>query len=360
MTRLLTPPRPALRFSIPDRSVATEPPEHRGLARDKVRLLAGIGSTISSHQFRDLPDLLQPGDLLVVNTSPTLPAALDCHLGDGLVRPLHVSTPLLQDWVVEVRLPDNSGPDRGLSPGATLAIPGQRRMRLISPYPDPLASGTRLWRAAVTPGAPHAAYLRRHGRPITYGHLSRRFPLSDYQTVYAHDDTEQPVGSAEMASAGRPFSDQILTRLMARGIAVAPIVLHAGVASPESHEPPAPERFAVPPATARGVEVTRAAGGRVVAVGTTVVRALESAARPDGSVATVRDWTNLVLGPERPARVVDGLISGLHEPLASHLLLLEAVVGPDLVADAYAEAVAQRYLWHEFGDSMLLLPSHRK
>ncbi len=361
MTTLLTA-QPATQFTIPDGGIAMEPAEYRGLERDQIRLLAMMHGNIEHRRFRDLPDLLEPGDLLVVNTSPTLPAALDADLGDGVLRPLHVSTPLLNssehdgDWVIEVRRADNCGPEWELSSGTTVTIPCGRSLRLLSAYPDSAASPTRLWRATVSPGVAHAPYLRRYGRPITYGYQARDYPLADYQTVYALDAESEPVGSAEMASAGRPFTTQLLTRAMARGIAVAPIALHAGVASPESHEPPMPERFAVPEVTGRLVCTTRAAGGRVIAVGTTVVRALETAARPNGAVPATQGWTDLVLGPGRRPRVVDGLISGLHEPRASHLLLLEAVVGPELVAQAYPIAVAERYLWHEFGDSMLFLP----
>jgi S-adenosylmethionine:tRNA ribosyltransferase-isomerase len=159
-----------------------------------------------------------------------------------------------------------------------------------------------------------------------------------------------------MASAGRPFTDRLLVRLMARGIAVVPLVLHTGVSSPELHEPPSPERFAVPDGTARLVNATRRAGSRVVAVGTTVTRALETVTGEDGVAQAGQGWTDLVLGPDRPARAVTGLITGLHAPEASHLQLLEAVAGPGLVARAYAAAVDQHFLWHEFGDSMLFLP----
>ncbi len=356
MTALSTP-IPITRFDLPDGSAASEPAECRGLPRDGIRLLATRTGGISHHRFSELPELLQPGDLLVVNTSPTLPAALDADLDNGERRPLHVSTPLDNgDWVVEVRLADNSGPERGMGAGARLRIPGGQVLRLLSAYPKPWAGAPRLWRVAVPAGLHHAPYLRRYGRPISYGYQSRRFPLADYQTVYATDDDAEPVGSAEMPSAGRPITAQVLTRAMSRGITVAPIVLHAGVSSPEAHEPPMPERFAVPAVTGRLVEATRAAGGRVVAVGTTVVRALETAARANGRVPATQGWTDLVLGPERRPRVVGGLVSGLHEPEASHLLLLEAVAGPELVAEAYVAAVAERYLWHEFGDSMLFLP----
>jgi S-adenosylmethionine:tRNA ribosyltransferase-isomerase len=195
------------------------------------------------------------------------------------------------------------------------------------------------------------AYLERHGRPIRYAYLPTPVPLAEYQTVFARDP-----GSAEMPSAGRPFTAELVVDLVVRGVGVAPITLHTGVSSQEVGEPPQPERYRVPASTARAVNVTRAAGGRVVAVGTTVTRALESAAQENGIVRPAEGWTDLVLGPERPARVVNGLVTGWHAPGASHLNLLEAVAGPELVERAYREAIRHRYLWHEFGDSCLLLP----
>jgi S-adenosylmethionine:tRNA ribosyltransferase-isomerase len=207
-----------------------------------------------------------------------------------------------------------------------------------------------LWTARVAVEGDIAAYLARHGRPIRYAYVPRQWPLESYQTVFA-----RVAGSAEMPSAARPFSTELVTALIAAGIAIAPITLHAGVSSAESGEPPVPEPFEVPSATARMVNLTHASGGRVIAVGTTVTRALESAVSTQGSVQPARGWTDLVLGPDHPARVVDGLITGWHDVGASHLLLLEAVAGPDLVATAYREAVEHGYLWHEFGDSALLL-----
>lgn len=339
----------ATRFTLPPDAEATAPPEHRGLARDGVRQLVARPSGVRHARFRDLPGQLEPGDLLVINTSATLPAAVDGTRGDGRTQPVHFSTRLDDgDWVVELRLPDGSGPDLDITPGEQVALPDGGRLKLIWPYPDADALTSRLWRAALLSDDD---LLARAGRPIAYRYLAGRFPLADFQTVYA----DQP-GSAEMTSAGRPFTAELLVRLLARGITVAPVVLHAGVSSPELREPPLPERFAVPAATARLVNSTRAAGKRVVAVGTTVVRALESAAAPDGQVQAAQGWTDLVLGPRRPARAVTGLVTGLHEPQASHLLLLEAVAGAALVDAAYAEAVRERYLWHEFGDSMLFLP----
>jgi S-adenosylmethionine:tRNA ribosyltransferase-isomerase len=330
-------------FTLPPGSEADRPPQQR----DGVRLLVARPGGIEHRHFRDLAELLEPGDLVIVNTSATLPAAVDALRDNGNPAPVHVSTPLDDgDWVVEVRRLDAGGPDVSMRAGERLHLPGGITLTLVGPYPS-----ARLWRARVTPKVSAQRYLPEHGRPIGYGYLAGRFPLRDYQTVYATEP-----GSAEMASAGRPFTEPLLVRLMAGGVIVAPVVLHAGVSSPELHEPPSAERFTVPAATARLVDVVRAAGQRVVAVGTTAVRALESAAGPDGAMRAASGWTELVLGPQRPARVVGGLVTGLHAPEASHLLLLEAVAGRPLVEAAYAAAVERRYRWHEFGDSTLFLP----
>ena len=338
-------------FVLPPGREATAPPEHRGLARDGVRLLAVRPGSLTHARFTDLPDLLDPGDLVVVNTSATLPARLDARRADGRLVPLHVSTPLDDgSWVVEVRRPDNDGPETGLEPGTELTLPGGVRLRLRTGFPDP-ARPSRLWEARPEPAVALVPYLAEHGQPVRYGYLSAPVRLDEAQNVYATEP-----GSAENASAGRPFTDRVLVRLMARGVPVVPVVLHAGVSSPELHEPPAPERYRVPEVTARLVNATRAAGSRVVAVGTTVTRALETATGEDGVTRASAGWTDLVLGPDRPARVVTGLLTGLHAPDASHLLLLEAVAGRELVDEAYARAAAGGFLWHEFGDTMLFLP----
>jgi S-adenosylmethionine:tRNA ribosyltransferase-isomerase len=337
-------------FTLPPDAEATTPPECHGLVRDEVRLLTISPGAATTTPFHHLPEVLQPGDLVVINTSATLPARLAAQRADGVTVPLHVSTTLDDgSWVVEVRRPANDGPDLRIEPGTVLTLPGGIALNLVGSFPAGRPS--RLWRAHTDPPVTTAAYLPRHGVPIRYGYVQGMFPLAAYQNVYATEP-----GSAEMASAGRPFTADLLVRLMARGIAVAPIVLHTGVSSPEAHEPPYPERFAVPEATARLMNGTRQAGRRVVAVGTTVTRALESATDENADTHAASGWTDLVLGPDRPARVVSGLVTGLHAPEASHLQLLEAVAGPELVEVAYQRAVAEHYLWHEFGDSMLFLP----
>jgi len=335
---------------LPVRS-ATEPPEARGLARDEVRLLVARPSRVEHATFRDLAGFLEPGDLVVVNTSGTLPAAVD-GVRAGQHVTVHVSTGLDDGtWAVELRPgPRADGPVPDVRPGEVVELT-EGRLHVVEPWPDRDAAGSRLWRVrALVPGSV-PAYLGRHGRPIAYSYVRGAWPLRDYQTVVARDP-----GSAEMPSAGRPFTDLLVTDLVTAGVSVAPVTLHTGVSSLEVGEPPLPEPFTVPAATARLVEHTRRHGGRVVAVGTTVTRALESVAGPDGSVSPGGGWTDLVLGPDRPARVVTGLVTGWHEPGASHLSLLEAVAGPELVACAYAEARTAGYLWHELGDSALLLP----
>jgi S-adenosylmethionine:tRNA ribosyltransferase-isomerase len=349
------PVRPRTHFHRPAGSDAIEPPEAHGVARDAVKLLVARPGGVSHARFADLGDYLRPGDLLVVNNSATLPAAVD---GRRAGRPIavHFSIERAEKlWVVELRPAADAGghlPD--IRPGERIDMAGGAALVVGSSYPEPGVEGARLWTARVIIEGPEGSvgsYLARHGRPIRYPYVPRQWPLRYYQTVFARH-----AGSAEMPSAARPFSTELVTDLVAAGIAIAPITLHAGVSSAEAGEPPTPEPFEVPAATARMVNAVRAAGGRVVAVGTTVTRALESAADPEGAVRPAAGWTDLVLGPGRPRRVVDGLITGWHDAGASHLLLLEAVAGPDLVAAAYREAVEHGYLWHEFGDSALLLP----
>ena len=331
---------------LPGRA-ATRTPESRGLARDEVRMLVGRPGSLTHRQVRDLVEELAPGDLLVVNTSATVPAAVPLmHRRTGEL--VHVSTQLDDGtWVVEVRRPDNHGPADDVVAGDVLRLPGGLRLRVLEPHP---AGQSRLWRVAVSPWRDRVGYLAAHGRPIAYPYVEA-VQLADLQTVYATEP-----GSAEMPSAGRPLTESLLTRLAARGVVVAPVVLHTGVSSQLGHEPPQPELFTVPDVAARLVNETHRVSRRVVAIGTTVVRALESAANPSGRVHPVTGWTDLVLGQGRPARVVDGILTGLHDPQASHLDLLVAVVGRRLVEEMYAEATAADYLWHELGDTMLMLP----
>ena len=331
---------------------AHEPPEARGVPRDDVRLMVSRGTSSPIHAtFRALPDFLSAGDLIVVNTSATIPAAIDAELPDGTPFVLHVSTELPGGlWMVEPRqLIDGGATEpRALDAIASrIRLTGGTEIDLLRPAPG----SARLWLAAVAGNEDLSRALNEHGRPIRYRYVERDWPIDAYQTVFA----DQP-GSAEMPSAARPFSEALVTALVRRGVGLSPITLHTGVSSLEGHELPYPERFEVPAATASAVNAVHAAGGHVIAVGTTVVRALETTVDRAGVVHPAEGWTDTVITPQRGVRAVDGLITGWHEPEATHLAMLEAVAGRPALVDAYSEAFAAGYLWHEFGDSHLLLP----
>lgn len=331
---------------------APQPAEDRGLQRDEVRLMVATPDGLSHVQFRDLPGHLRAGDVLVVNTSATINAEIDAVL-DAAPIVVHVAHRLDdRERVVELRTaPDAARALLDASLGDVVTI-GDVRLVLRSPWPSevpssPTGSGNRLWRASVRGDLDRQ--LRWNGRPIAYGYLDRRYPLAAYQTVFG---TRR--GSAEMASAGRPFTSSLVTRLVTSGVLFAPVTLHTGVSSQETGEAPGPEWFEVPPTSARVINIAHDNGGRVIAVGTTATRAVESSLNGQHVVAS-RGWTDRVITPVDPPSAVDGLITGWHDPMASHLLLVEAVAGQALTQAAYDAAVAEKYLWHEFGDSALLL-----
>ena len=308
-------------------------------------MVAQDGRPLVHTAFLGLPNHLRAGDLLIVNASATIPAALPARRSDGTGIDLHLSTPDPSHpdrWVVELRADGH----RARARAERLRLPGGATAELLAPYLSP----GRLWVAKLDLPTPLHEYLHAHGTPITYAHDPVPHALEDYQTIFATEP-----GSAEMPSAGRPFTKRAMQGLREHGIRVQRITLHTGVSSQELGERPYPERYSVPEHTARRVNATRAAGGRIIAVGTTVVRALETVAAPDGTVHADHGWTSLVVTPERGIRAVDGLLTGWHEPDASHLLLLEAIAGKPLLERSYAAATARGYRRHEFGDLHLLL-----
>ena len=359
-------------FTVPAHLEAAEPPEARGLRRDAVRLLvSNIDSGSLEHaRFSDLPRLLSAGDLLVVNTSGTFNAALTVRTGSGETFELHLSTQLPGGfWTVEVRQP---GPVASLPypharAGTTLELPAGGEATLLAPYPliESLDSPPRLWIAALRLSQPVMQYVGRYGFPIRYSYVKQPWPIAMYQTVFAGEP-----GSAEMPSAGRPFTTELVTTLVSRGVRIAPILLHTGVASLEDREPPYEEFYRVPADTAGRVNAARRAGHRIVAVGTTVVRALETVTDEHGTTSPGEGWTSLVITRERSLRSVNGLVTGLHDPRATHLIVLERVAAAAAgnaasergefraachLERAYAAARAMGYLWHEFGDSHLIM-----
>ncbi len=345
-----TPSQGRLSFDLPAHLEAAEPPEARGLTRDAVRMLVAERSGHLTHStFGALPSFLRAGDLVVINTSAVVPAAVRACSEDRTDVVVHLSTRLDDGrWVVEPRRIDGHATARweGEVP-RRLIVGAGATITLESPY----LGSDRLWIARVELPQPVFTWLAVHGQPIRYGYVEHPWPIAMYQNVYATEP-----GSAEMPSAGRPFTPEVIMRLVAKGVGVAPLVLHTGVASLESTELPYPERARVPATTATRVNESRRDGGRVIAIGTTVVRALETAGDESGVVHAFDGWTDLVITPERGVRVVDGLLTGWHEPEASHLLMLEAVAGRALLESSYAASLREGYLWHEFGDTHLILP----
>jgi S-adenosylmethionine:tRNA ribosyltransferase-isomerase len=352
-----------LDFQLPPELEASEPPEARGLARDEVRLMVSYRADdrVVHTQFHALPDFLQPGDVLVINTSGTLNAALNATRSNGMAVELHLSTHLPADlWIVEVRQPNGTStkPFYEAVSGERLQLPGGASATLHVPYlhnrqPDMPPAPTRLWIATLQLPTDLNEYLDEHGFPIRYSYVREGWPNRYYQTVYATE-----MGSAEMPSAGRAFTPELLTRLVAKGVQVVPLILHTGVASLESHEPPYEEYYRVPVETARALNAAREQGRRIVAVGTTVVRALETVTYLEGDHYTTHPgegWTRVIVTPQRGIHAVNAMLTGLHEPRASHLAMLEALAGRDHLRITYDEALRERYLWHEFGDLHLIL-----
>jgi len=340
-------------FELPDDLIAESPAEVRGLARDEVRMLVASKTSgeLVDTTFHSLSDHLRPGDLLVVNTSATVPAAVGT--ADG--RIVHFSTELPDGdgtrWVVELRQPCGAGslPDDTARPGDRVHLEGGGLVDLTARFPE--NGPPRLWVAVPYLPVPVLDYLARHGHPIRYGCTDLRWPIDAYQTAFGIEP-----GSAEMPSASRAFTPELVTRLVTKGVGVTPITLHTGVSSQEAHEPPYAEWYRVPAATAERVNTAHDDGHSVVAVGTTATRALETVADADGRARPGEGWTDVVVTPARGVQLVDGLLTGWHEPEASHLQLLEAVAGRALLDRSYDAALELGYRWHEFGDLHLITP----
>jgi len=348
-----------LRFERPADLQATAPPEERGLARDDVRLLVSEGTVHEHARFTDLGERLRPGDLVVANQSETLPASLPASGPEGEFL-LNCSTEYGNGlWLVEPRWSAGEPGPVGLAAGDQVVVNGSSG-RIVGHHPD-------LHRLTFVrfDGGDARELMAEIGEPIRYGYVDRPYPLSAYQTYFAAEP-----GSAEMPSAGRPFTERVVEQLRARGVGLATITLHTGVSSLEIEydqcesgcrggecNPLYAEPFRVSKATARAVNRTRQLGGRVIAVGTTVVRALESAW--DGESNRVRPtggFTRAFVTPERGVGAVDGLLTGLHDPETTHLAMLYAIASQRTVMEGYEHAIDEGYLWHEFGDTHLLLP----
>jgi S-adenosylmethionine:tRNA ribosyltransferase-isomerase len=334
--------------------VATAPIESTGRARHDVGLLVSNANGFTETRFRRIAEHLSPGDVLVVNTSATEAASLEATWR-GTPILVHVAGPSQRaGWVVELRAADLSGPVTNAQVGDCVSLVDGSSMRLDIPRAhDISAAGVRLWEATWKGRGDLVGLVRRVGSPIRYSYVPEQWPLAVYRTLFERRSRE--FASAEMPSAARPFTQPVLDDLTDRGISLAAIELHTGVSSPEAHEPPEPERFRVSARAAGHIELARREHRRVIAVGTTAARAVESAVGADGTVGPSAGWTDLVLSRERPARAVNAILTGWHPPEASHLSLLESIIDAGVIADAYQVAHSAGLLSHEFGDSCLLL-----
>ncbi|MEO5590544.1 MAG: S-adenosylmethionine:tRNA ribosyltransferase-isomerase [Gemmatimonadaceae bacterium] len=349
-------------FELPDSLAATAPPEARQVTRDSARLMVSDtgGSRITHSTFSRLPEFVTEGDIIVVNTSATINAAVHAVRGEVHANPrsvvMHLSTPLADSrHVVELRIETPAGPApfSAAKAGERLTLPDGGEATLIEPYGSgrPRDGGVRLWTASLNLPGGLLRYTSRHGFPIRYAYIDGHYDLSYYQTIFAREP-----GSAEMPSAGRAFTSEVVARLQTSGVHLAPIVLHTGVSSLENDEAPYPERYRVPATTAAAINDAHARGARVIAVGTTVVRAVETVTDAGGRVHAGEGWTDLVITPDRAFRAVDAMLTGFHAPGATHLSMIEALIDRDSLVECYRCALAHGYLWHEFGDLHLILP----
>ena len=343
-----------IQFDLPRQLACPKPTEERNMKRDDVRLLVTTGSGQIHHTtFNHLASFLQKGDVLVVNTSATIAAALPVSLPGGRQGRLHLSTRLNdREWLVEIREITGNKTIRWQG--------GEKRMAFQLPSDADVTlkqrfykneQGLHLWIAEFNVHQSLGTYLAAHARPIQYEKLDRQYPLSYYQTFFSFHP-----GSSEMPSAGRGFTSDLIESILRKGVVVAPVLLHTGVSSLEENETPYPEYMEIDPITASIINTAKSQGRRIIAVGTTAIRALETALNNDGTVMPYRGNTELFIDENYTMKVVDALLTGFHEPRASHLNMLQSIAGFDHINMAYQVAIENGYYWHQFGDLHLILP----
>jgi S-adenosylmethionine:tRNA ribosyltransferase-isomerase len=343
-------------FELPTDLVARVPPERRGVARDHVRLLVIDRHTarVEHTRFDRVGEYLRPGDLLVFNSSRTLPAVLDgCATGGGPCVEVRLAEHLPDDsWLALLVCRGDDLFGCGLREGLRIDF-GQGLTAVVHGRDQDVP---RLWKIRFSrTGVELIDLLYRLGKPVRYEYVAEPWGLDYYQTVYAREP-----GSAEMPSAGRAFTWRLLFGLQRRGVEAVHIVLHTGLSSFLDDDLDAlhlasEEEYHISEGAAARINRARETGRRVIAIGTTVVRALESAVGPDGRVRSGHGYTRLRVTADHTLRAVDGLLTGLHAPEASHLDLLTAFLPAKKVQQAYEEAVRRGYLWHEFGDVNLIV-----
>ncbi|KYC36351.1 S-adenosylmethionine:tRNA ribosyltransferase-isomerase [Scytonema hofmannii PCC 7110] len=343
-------------FTLPIELLAQEPPERRGLGRDRVRLMAidRINNKVEHTRFDRLSEFLRPGDLLVFNSSRTLPACLNgCEMPRGDCMEVRLAQHLPDDsWLALLFCQRGDPFSCGLRSGMKIDF----EQGLTGTVYERDVNIPRLWKLRFSKsGTELMDLLYRLGRPVRYEYVSAPWELDYYQTVYAKEP-----GSAEMPSAGRAFTWKLLLDLKRQGVNTAYIVLHTGLSSYmddalDAQHPASEEEYLISESAAQKINQTHFNGGRVIAVGTTVVRALESVADETGKVKAKHGYTRLHITANHRLKTVNGLLTGMHEPEASHLDLLTAFLSADKIRDSYEEAVQKQYLWHEFGDLNLIV-----
>jgi S-adenosylmethionine:tRNA ribosyltransferase-isomerase len=309
----------------------------------------------SDHPIAALPSLLRSGDLVVVNDAATLPASLRLARHDAELRLLARDDDgtfrgvLFGSGDFRTKTEDRPAPPR-FARGDVLELGGLSASIVAVDADEPRLVRLRFDRD----GSGLLEALYRAGRVVQYAHVERPLELWDVQNRFA----ARP-WAFELPSAGRPLTFGLLGALRVRGVKLAVLTHAAGLSSTGSpsldRRLPVPERSDIPEETVRAIETTKAGGGRVIAIGTTVVRALEGRALSAQRLSAGRNETSLVIGPGFRPRVVDGLLTGLHEPQSSHFALLEAFAERSLLERALEHAARAGYLEHEFGDSCLVL-----
>lgn len=323
-------------FTLPHELHAAFPPERRGVRRDHVRMMTidRKSGKVIHDSFNHLADYVKPGDMIVLNNSRTIPAALRATIHSQEIEVRLARCLSETSWEALVLL-DN------VEIGDCLRFSDELSAVVIDRKRD---SPLLVLRFSIS-GLSLFQHVYSLGEPIRYEYIEESWDLHYYQNVYG-----TVPGSVELASAGRAFSWEMLLDLQKRGIQLSYLQLHTGLSYLNDNDQLSPkeniERYDIPQETMAAVLKTKASGGKVIAVGTTVVRALESAV----STGISSGETALYIDAAFPLEIVDGIITGFHEPEASHLDMLTAFISPEILFDAYGEAIREKYLWHEFGD----------
>lgn len=339
----------AISFQLPDQLNASIPPERRGVRRDRVKMLVLDRQNGHVEHTNNLEDYLKAGDVLILNNSRTIPAQLSGTYLEGdnekevIVRLAHRLSEDKWQALLIGRPKWNKGDKITFTPHLSAVVEESYSEKPLVTIKFSICCNALF------------DQFYSIGQPIRYEYIETPWDLDYYQTVFA-----SVPGSVEMPSAGRAFSWEMILKLKKLGIQIGFIQLHTGLSYFESdkwshHPEENTEEFIIPKETAKLIEKAKENGGKVIAVGTTVVRALEAMYLLNNKIEGLHQWTNLYIDSSYPLKVVDGLITGMHEPEASHLDMLSAFIEPDMLNKAYENAIAKHYLWHEFGDMNLII-----